>query len=115
MQIITDKHDTALALTGALDTSTADEVLKALLIHLESYVGISLDLSQIDSCDAVGVQLLLAMQKSAEVAAKPFAVVAASNEFASICAALGLSSTQFVAATIPLLEPACPEMENTVG
>lgn len=115
MQILQDQRDTSLELTGRLDINTAEEVQKALLVYLEHSARTSLDLSQITSCDAAGVQLLIAMQRSAESAGKSFAVVAPTDAFTTVCAALGISSAQFVATTIPLLEPACTEKENTVA
>jgi ABC-type transporter Mla MlaB component len=114
MQVIADQCDTALILTGALDNSTVDEVHKALLAHLEHHSRISLNLSQIESCDAAGLQLLIAMQRSAGAAAKPFAVIAPTNAFTTACANLGISSTQFAAAAIPLLEPVRIETDTTI-
>jgi hypothetical protein len=55
------------------------------------------------------------MQKSSKAARKPFAVVAATTAFTTVCAALGISSSQFVAATVLLLEPAITEKETTVA
>jgi anti-anti-sigma factor len=115
MQVIPDKYDTVLKLTGSLNNSTADELRKGLLEHLEHHARIALNLSKIETCDASGVQLLLAMQKSAEAADKPFSVVAATDAFTTVCATLGISSEQFMAANIPLLEPACTEKETSVA
>jgi len=109
MQIHQDQRDTPLELAGVLDINTVAEVCKSLLEHLEHQARASLDLSQIESCDAAGIQLLFAMQRSAKAAGKPFAIVAATDVFTTTCAALGISQTQFVAATIPHLEFACAE------
>jgi len=114
MQIVQHQCDTVLTLPDALDNSTAEEVRKALLAHLEHHAEILLNLSQIERCDAAGVQVLLAMQRSAAAAAKPFAVVATTDALTTVCAALGISSAQFVAATVPLLESACTEREPLV-
>jgi anti-anti-sigma factor len=113
MQILQEQHDTCLELTGDLDINTAVEVHKTFLTYLERHARISLDLSQIECCDAAGVQLLLAVQRSAEAAGKPFAVVAATAAFTTVCAALGISSAQFIAATSALPEPACMGKEST--
>jgi len=115
MQIHQGQRDTLLIPTSALDINTAAEVRKSLLEHLERQARISVDLSKIESCDVAGIQLLLAMQRSAMAAGKPFAIVAATNAFTTICAALGISSTQFMATTIPLLEPSSTEQEVSVA
>lgn len=114
MQILQGEHDNSLELTGALDIITAEEVRTSLLAHLEHHDRLSLDLSKIESCDTAGVQLLLAAQRSAEAACKPFTVVAATDAFTTACTALGISSAQFLAASIPRLGNACNEKENTV-
>lgn len=115
MQIHQDQRDTPVKLTGVLDINTAAEVLKTLLVHLEHKARISVDLSQIESCDAAGIQLLLAMQRSAKAAGKPFALIAATEAFTAVCASLGISSEQLIAETSPRLEPECVNKESTVA
>ena len=113
MQILQEQHDTPLQLTGNLDVNAAAEVHRALLTHLEHSLGISLDLSQIENCDAAGVQLLIAMQRSAEAVGKPFAVITATDAFTMVCASLGISSEHFIAVTSTLPEPACMNQESS--
>jgi phospholipid transport system transporter-binding protein len=91
MQLLQNQCESALALTGSLDINSVDEVYKVLLKHLEQNDSISVDLSQIESCDTAGAQLLLALGKSTESSGKPFAVVAASEAFVRDCAGLGIS------------------------
>jgi anti-anti-sigma factor len=112
MQMLQDQSDTSLELTGDLDIDAAVEVHKALLAYLEHHARIWLDLSKIECCDAAGVQLLVAAQRSAEAAGKPFAIIAVTEAFTTVCASLGISSGQFIAATSPLLEPACMGKES---
>ena len=105
MQIIPDQCDTALIPIGALDIDAAADVRAAMLRHLEQHECISLDLSQIESCDAAGIQLLIALEKSAKAAGKPFIVVAASDAFTSTSADLGIARDRFASATALLPEP----------
>jgi anti-anti-sigma factor len=91
MQVFQNRCESALELTGALDINTADEVRKVLLECLEQHTSISVDLSKVESCDAAGVQLLLALEKSTESAGKPFSLVGVSEAFARDCASLGIS------------------------
>jgi len=115
MLVDQDQRDTPLELAGVLDINSVAEVRKALLEHVEQHARISLDLSRIQSFDAAGVQLLLAMQRSAEAVGKPFAVVSGTDVFTMTCEALGISRTQFVEAIIHVVKPACNEKETTVA
>lgn len=91
MQVIQDQSESIHKLSGSLDINTSDEVRKILLEYLGEHASISVDLSQIEGCDAAGVQLLLALEKSAKSAGKPFAIVASSEAFDRDCAGLGVS------------------------
>jgi hypothetical protein len=59
------------------------------------------------------VQLLLAMRRSAEAVGKSFAVVGATDTFTTVCAALGISSEQLIAATSLLPEPVYMNQESS--
>jgi len=113
MQIVQDQRYTSLELAGILDINTTEEVHKALLAHFERHDRISLDLSQIESCDAAGVQLLLAAQRSGEASGKSFGVVGATDTFTAVCAALGIPSEQLIAAPGTLPEPAGMGVESS--
>jgi anti-anti-sigma factor len=114
-RIIPDQCDTALTLTGALDINAAAGVRTALLQYLEQHTCISLDLSQIESCDAAGIQLLLALGKSAEAAGKPLVVVAASDAFTSNSADLGIDGNRFAVAIPPQPGPTFKDGEDQVA
>jgi anti-anti-sigma factor len=100
MQVINDQSESVHKLAGTLDVNTANEVRGVLLEYLGEHTSISIDLSQVEGCDAAGVQLLLALEKSAEAAGKPFAVVASSEAFDRDCAGLGISTA--FPATMPV-------------
>jgi anti-anti-sigma factor len=91
-----------LTLIGELDINAAADLRVALLQHLEQHACISLDLSQIESCDAAGIQLLLALEESAKAAGKPFIVLAASDAFTTSSEELGIAGDRF-ASTLPKL------------
>jgi anti-anti-sigma factor len=93
MEVFQEQCESISELTGALDINTVDEVRKILLAHLEQNTSIVVDLSSVASCDAAGAQLLLALEKSAESAGKPFVVLATSEGFARDCANLGITIT----------------------
>jgi anti-anti-sigma factor len=91
MQVIQDSELLIPELTGALDINTVEDVRKVLLTHLKQHSSIAIDLSSVESCDAAGAQLLLALEKSAECAGKPFTVLAVSEALARDCANLGIT------------------------
>ena len=93
MEVFQEECESISELTGALDINTVDEMRKILLAHLERNTSIVVDLSSVASCDAAGVQLLLALEKSAESAGKPFIVRAISEGFARDSANLGVTIT----------------------
>lgn len=83
--------ESRFTLTGGLDISAVEGLLSALMEYSGSHPAICLDLSQIQTCDAAGLQLLLALKKSAEAAGKPMALVAAPDMFTRVASQLGIS------------------------
>lgn len=86
--------ETPLALTGLLHIDTVDDLHKCLMDHVAGRGAISLDVSEIESCDAAGLQLLLALKRSADASNKTFAIVAASDALTAIAGRLGVSAAQ---------------------
>jgi anti-anti-sigma factor len=80
-----------LAVSGSLDIEAANELRQALLVCLSQQSEIMLDLSSVDKCDVTGLQILLAGQKSALAAGKPFRILGVPPAVTEPAAALGLS------------------------
>lgn len=98
MQVLQEQCDVSLELAGALDINTADEMRGVLLEYLRQHTDIAVDLSRVESCDAAGAQLLIALEKSAESAGKPFSIFAISDSFVRDYADIGI---RFVPSTPP--------------
>jgi anti-anti-sigma factor len=76
IKITTTQDGAAVSLAGALEIHHIEAARDALLNHVESSQSLKLDLSGVESCDAAGLQLLLAARVSARVAGKAFAICA---------------------------------------
>lgn len=106
MQVLQERCGVSLELTGALDINTIDEIRRVLLDHLERHTDVVVDLSRVDCCDASGAQLLIALEKSAESADKPFSIGAVSDSFVRDCAGIGI---HFAASAPQASTPAKPK------
>lgn len=98
MQLLQERSGVSLDLTGAIDIHTVDGIRTVLLEHLRQEGDIVVDLSRVESCDAAGAQLLIALEKSAESAGKQFSIAATSESFVRDCASIGI---QFTASAPP--------------
>jgi anti-anti-sigma factor len=74
LQLTLQKETHTIQLTGDLDIYNVETTRDALAALLADGQGLDLDLSGVESCDAAGVQLLLAARRSALAAAKTFSV-----------------------------------------
>jgi anti-anti-sigma factor len=74
LQITTGPDSLTLRLAGDLDIYSVEPARDALLAHLADKLGIELDLASVETCDAAGMQLLLAARRSAVAAGKVFAI-----------------------------------------
>jgi anti-anti-sigma factor len=90
LQITTVPGSNAIRLAGDLDIYSADSARQTLLDHLTDKVGIELDLAGIETCDAAGMQLLLAARRSALAAGKTLALRAPVPVIEKCGEALGL-------------------------
>jgi anti-anti-sigma regulatory factor len=81
MTLSKDKGPGLLRISGNLDIDEADSLREALLAADLS----ELDLSEVEGCDAAGLQVLLA------AAGKSFQITAISNAVTQMAIALGLS------------------------
>lgn len=86
-----------LVLAGALDIYTAEQVRASWLASVaQSEKQIWLDLGGVESCDAAGLQVLLAFEKSSRDAGKSFEIVAVSPVLSQLAAAFGICWQQRV-------------------
>jgi anti-anti-sigma factor len=86
-----------LKIAGSLDVSTAGTLCDSLRDCLGWQAELSLDLSNVDSCDAAVLQLLCAARKTAAQLHKPFRVVSWSPAVLETCAALGIALEELAA------------------
>lgn len=77
LQILTTSETGTVRLVGALDIYGAELARTALLERLAHRPALILDLRGVETCDAAGVQLLLAAHRSAVAAGKSLVVAAA--------------------------------------
>jgi len=76
LKITTTQDGAPMRLAGALEIHCIEAARDALLNHVERRQSLELDLSGVESCDAAGLQLLLAARVSARVLGKAFAICA---------------------------------------
>jgi anti-anti-sigma factor len=74
LQITTLPDSNTLRLAGDLDIYSVESARDALLVYLADKPAIELDLDGVETCDAAGMQLLLAARRSAVAAGKAFAI-----------------------------------------
>lgn len=86
---VTKSDGGALRLSGALDIYAAGALREILLQQIESTPAVELDLSAVDACDVIALQLLCAARKSAVGAGKRFSVVSPSSAVAEAGVVLG--------------------------
>ena len=90
-QITASKEPNTLRLAGELDLYSVETACEALLDHLARQPGLELDLSGVEACDTAGLQLLLAVRRSAAAASKSFAIHTPSPAIEQCGELLGLS------------------------
>lgn len=86
---VTKSDNGALRLGGALDIYAADALREILLQQIETTPAVELDLSAVNACDVIALQLLCAAHKSAASSGKRFSVVSPSSAVAAAGATLG--------------------------
>jgi anti-anti-sigma regulatory factor len=93
MTSIHTEYDPSLGcmhLRGAWQIQNVEQIHAELTEHLGNYKVEGFDLSQIETCDATGLQLILSLEKSFEKAGKPFRVLAASTALRETAQRLGV-------------------------
>lgn len=83
-----------LKIAGTLDIYAAAALRDALAQCLSRQSALAVDLSGVEACDFVALQLLCSSRKSAEAAGKPFALIAVSEAFVQTGSSLGLAPDQ---------------------
>jgi anti-anti-sigma regulatory factor len=91
MTLTTDPVTGVLKISGTLDIDAANRLREALLDCCLHQPEVAADLSEVESCDAAGLQVLLAGQRGAAAFGKVFSVRAAATPILETAAALGLS------------------------
>lgn len=93
MQITKSEGETGsvLKVKGTLELSGAEEFHKALCDFLVGPSSLTVDLADVESCDAAGLQLLCSAQKTAERSAKHLRIVGLCRAARETGAALGLA------------------------
>src|SRR5690348_15722358 len=84
-----------ISLSGGLDLYGVETLRAALLQELQENRPLVLELTGIASCDAAGLQLLCAAEKSASHAQRPITIVGLSTAFRQAAEALGFAHPQF--------------------
>ncbi len=93
MQITKTDSDRALKLAGTLEIAVAEELHHALRDFICRDRGEDVDLSEVDGCDAAGLQLLCSARKTAERFSRPFQFIGLSAAIRNAASGLGFSLT----------------------
>lgn len=80
-----------LKLSGALDIYSAGDLRDLLRQELQARSELTLDLSQVDACDAAGLQIFCSAARTAEEAGKKFRIVHPSAAASHVSDGIGLS------------------------
>ncbi|MFO1498356.1 MAG: STAS domain-containing protein [Verrucomicrobiota bacterium] len=96
MSIAIDEQNETLRLTGDLDIYAADQVRTSLIERLASGGGLVLDLAQVASCDATGLQVLCALQKTATENGRRVRLEQLPDAVRECCAGLGVPLSMFI-------------------
>ena len=83
--------DGLVKISGALGIGASEELRDALFQLLTDQPFLTLDLSEIDSCDTSAIQLLCSLRNSGERLNKPVRILSPSAAVIEISAGLGLS------------------------
>jgi anti-anti-sigma factor len=92
VRITTSQDDggSRLKISGALDVDAAAELQCALIGWIGESSRLYLDLSEVDACDAAGLQILKSAQKTVGASAKKLMFRGLSPAIAETCAILGI-------------------------
>lgn len=91
MQIELNQEADVLRITGALTIQTIEEAHTRLCSCVEQACIETIDLAQVDACDAAGVQLLVGLGKSLACLNKPLRIRETSPVFREVAAMIGVS------------------------
>ena len=78
-----------LKIKGILDAGQVPELRRTLLAGFAQAGSVELDLSQVEGCDAVGLQVLLSARATAERSGKPLRLTSLSPAVKEAAASLG--------------------------
>jgi phospholipid transport system transporter-binding protein len=112
MHIEGDSSRTLLCLRGSLNITAAEKIQAELLSYLAGGKPEAVDLSSVDACDAAGMQIVLALEKSMAQAGKSFRIVAASDAFLHTADSLGVDFGDVLCAPLNESGSKTKEVEN---
>ena len=75
---------------GPMTINETTELKQELLVCLEDYNGLVLDLAEVVECDTAGIQLIYSTKKTVQDTDKAFTVTGASNCVQEIVSSIGL-------------------------
>ena len=96
MQVVKNKQEHILSISGALHLSEAGELRRVLAEFLQNEPLLQLDLSAVGACDAASMQLLCSLRNSARMANKSLRLIACSEAVSEAGAILGLAIDDLV-------------------
>lgn len=90
LRVTTVPGTNTVRLVGELDIYSVEAARAALLQHLGDQPGLTLELANVATCDAAGLQWLLAARRSAEAARKPLVISTQSPAIGQCAVLLGV-------------------------
>ena len=92
LQITLQPETNTVQFAGDLDIYNGEALRHALIEHLAGEHGLELDCSRVETCDAAGIQLLVAARRSALAVGKAFSIHAPVPAIEKCAELLGLPS-----------------------
>ncbi|MCP4352692.1 MAG: STAS domain-containing protein [Desulfobacterales bacterium] len=90
-ELETKDEQAILKIDGKITVSEAGFLRDILIECFDGYNGLTLDLQEVDECDAAGIQLICSVHKTAIAKEKPFSVANASKALTETVVRAGLN------------------------
>ncbi len=87
----TKDEQAILKVNGKMTVLKASALRDKLVECFDGYNGLTLDLQDVEECDAAGIQLICSIHKTAEIMEKPFSVANASKAVVESVVRAGLN------------------------
>ena len=92
MQENSIENSSALKFSGSLNIQAAEPLKSALNEHVKTHSPIVVDVSEVESFDAIGIQLLCSARKTAEDSKKAFRIEGVTPVFSRALEEIGLGT-----------------------